>query len=302
MRRLLTGALLALTGLAAPLPCAPAAPTDDPASYAGRGFAPVNGTRIFYEVRGEGEPLVLIHGGQLDSRMWDSQFDAYGRYFRVLRYDVRGFGGSPLGEGTYSHADDLAALMDYLDMPRAHLLGLSLGGMVATDFAVTYPGRVLSLVLSGPGLTGLDAESPEELARYFAEVVAARDAPPDSVVRLWLSDPLMAPAAADPRLRPRLERLARENARAWLNNWALRRPPGPPTIARFAEIHVPTLLLVGDRDLPSIFAAVDTLAKAIPGAKKVVIPGAGHMANMEKPGEFDAAVLGFLGKWTQAGR
>jgi pimeloyl-ACP methyl ester carboxylesterase len=302
MRSILPGGRLTLVGLIALLACPPATRADDPAAYVGRGFAPANGTRMFYEVRGQGEPLVLIHGGQLDSRMWDDQFDAYARYFRVLRYDVRGFGGSPLGEGTYSHADDLAALMDYLGMPRAHLLGLSLGGMVATDFAVTYPARVLSLVLSGPGLTGLDAESPEELARYFAEVVAARDAPPDSVVRLWLSDPLMAPAAADPRLRPRLERLARENAHAWLDNWALRRPPAPPTLARLAEIRVPTLLVVGDRDLPSIFAAVDTLAKAVPGAKKVVIPGAGHMVSMEKPAEFDAAVLGFLGKGKEAGR
>ena len=271
------------------------------APYEGRGFAPVNGGRLFYEVKGRGEPLVLIHGGQLDSRMWDDQFEAYAREFRVLRYDLRGYGGSTLPGEPYSNAEDLAALLDYLGMEKAHLVGLSLGGMVATDFAVTHPDRVLSLVLSGPGLTGFDPESPEENARYLAEIRAARDAPADSLVRLWLDDPLLAHAAAQPRLRPRLERMTRENVRGWLNNWLLQRLPRPATVQRLAEIHVPTLLVVGDLDLPSVRATVDTLARAVPGARTVVLHGAGHLANMEMPAEFDAAVLGFL-RSLRAGR
>jgi pimeloyl-ACP methyl ester carboxylesterase len=127
--------------LAALLLAGPASAALDPGSYAGRGFAPVDDTRLFYEVKGSGDPVVLIHGGQLDSRMWDDQFEPYAREFRVLRYDVRGFGGSPATNAPYSNADDLAALMDYLGMPKAHVVGLSLGGMVATDFAVTHPNR-----------------------------------------------------------------------------------------------------------------------------------------------------------------
>ena len=280
--------------LAVLLLAGPASAALDPAAYAGRGFAPVGDTRLFYEVKGSGDPVVLIHGGQLDSRMWDDQFEPYAREFRVLRYNVRGFGGSPATNAPYSNADDLAALMDYLGMPKAHVVGLSLGGMVATDFAVTHPDRVLSLVLSGPGVTGLDLESPEEIARYLSEVRAARDQKPEQAARQWLEDPLMAPAMENPKLAPRLERLARENLHAWLNNWKLQRIPQPPTAQRLGEIKVPTLLIVGDRDVRGVLAMVDTLAKSIAGARRVVIPGAGHMVNMEKPAEFDRAVLEFL--------
>ncbi len=265
-----------------------------PASYSGRGFAPVGDTWLFYEVKGAGEPVVLIHGGQLDSRMWDEQFDSYAREFRVLRYDIRGFGGSPVTRAVYSNAEDLAALLDYLAIPKAHLIGLSLGGMVATDFALTHPGRVLSLVLSGPGVTGLNAETEEENARYLAEVRAARDLPPDEGVKPWLADPLLAPAMEHPELAPRLERLACENLHAWTTNWQLQRIPRPVPATRLRDIKAPTLLIVGDRDLPSSFTVIDTLAKAITGSRKVFIPGAGHMVNMEKPAEFDRAVLGFL--------
>lgn len=128
----------------------------DAGTYSGHGFAPVKGTRLFYEVAGSGEPLVLIHGGQLDSRMWDDQFETFARSFRVLRYDIRGFGGSPIPEAPYSNAEDLAALMDYLGMAQAHLVGLSLGGMVASDFAVARPSascHSCSRVPASPGST-----------------------------------------------------------------------------------------------------------------------------------------------------
>ena len=143
-------------------------------------------------------------------------------------------------------------------------------------------------------MTGLDLESPEEIARYLSEVRAARDQKPEQAARQWLEDPLMAPAMENPKLAPRLERLARENLHAWLNNWKLQRIPQPPTAQRLGEIKVPTLLIVGDRDVRGVLAMVDTLAKSIAGARRVVIPGAGHMVNMEKPAEFDRAVLEFL--------
>jgi pimeloyl-ACP methyl ester carboxylesterase len=292
LRRILVLVALGATLVPSSLPAA--GPPPDAATYSGHGFAPVHGARLFYEVKGRGEPLVLIHGGQMDCRMWDQQFESYSRYFRVLRYDIRGFGGSVMPETPFSNADDLAGLMEYLGMTRAHIVGLSLGGMVATDLAVTHPECVRSLVLSGPGLTGFDPEGPEEVARYYAEVRTARDQPADSLVRAWLDDPLIAPAAGNPKLRARLERMTRENVGAWLGNWRLQRVPRPPTAARLADIVAPTLILVGDRDLPSIVATVDTLAKAVRGARKAVIPGAGHMLPMEKPAEFDRAVMEFL--------
>ncbi len=107
----------------------------------GHGFAPVYGTRLFYEVRGTGSPVVLIHGGQLDCRMWDDQLTALAQHFRVIRYDVRGYGGSVQPDMLYSDADDLAGLLDYLKVNKAHIVGLSLGGRIAIDFAVAHPAR-----------------------------------------------------------------------------------------------------------------------------------------------------------------
>jgi pimeloyl-ACP methyl ester carboxylesterase len=265
--------------------------------FSGRGFAPVEGTRLFYELKGAGPTLVLIHGGQMDSRMWDDQFAAFAKRFTVLRYDVRGYGGSFRPDRLYSDADDLAALLDYLKVQKAHLVGLSLGGRVATDFALAHPKRVSALVLAGPGLAGYEPpKAEEEELRMWDLVKAARDEGPERVTELWLKDPYMAPAMEQPRLAPRLQRLARENAHCWLGNPVLQRSPRPPAAKRLNEIKVPTLLVLGDRDVPQIKATVETLEKGLGESKKVVIKGAGHMVNMEKPDEFNRAVLEFLGK------
>ena len=265
--------------------------------FAGRGFAPVNGTRLFYEVKGSGPALVLIHGGQLDSRMWDDQFDAFAKQFTVIRYDVRGYGGSFQPDKLYSDADDLAALFDYLKLQKAHLVGLSLGGRIAVDFAVVHPARVSSLTLVGPGLTGYeppDAEAAD--LRMWNLIKLARDEGPNKVTEAWLKDPFMAPAMEQARLSARLWRLSRENAHCWLRNPILQRSPGPAAAKRLDQITVSTLLVLGDRDVPQIKATIEALEKGIRGSKKVVIKGAGHMVNMEQPEEFNEALAAFLGK------
>jgi pimeloyl-ACP methyl ester carboxylesterase len=261
----------------------------------GHGFAPVNGTRLFYEVRGMGPALVLIHGGQLDCRMWGDQFATFSRHFRVIRYDVRGYGGSFRPDKPYSDAADLAALLDYLKVDKAHLVGLSLGGRIAVDFAVSHPTRVSSMTLAGPGLSGYEPPGGAESDLRMWEIVkAARDAGPEQAAVLWLKDPFMAPAMEQARLAPVLRRIALENAHCWLETPVLQRPPSPVAAARLGEIKVPTLLVIGDRDVPQIKATVETLERGISGARNVSIRAAGHMVNMENPEAFDEAVLGFL--------
>jgi pimeloyl-ACP methyl ester carboxylesterase len=261
----------------------------------GHGFAPVGGTRLFYEMKGTGPTVVLIHGGQLDSRMWDDQFTALAQHFRVIRYDVRGYGGSFLPDLLYSDADDFAGLLEYLKAPKAHIVGLSLGGRIAIDVAVAHPERVSSLTLAGAGLSGFEPPNGIETdLRMWNIVKAARDDGPGPATELWLKDPFMAPAMEQARLAPRLRRLSRENAHCWLDNPILQRSPKPPAAARLGEIKVPTLLVIGDRDVPQIKATGDALVHGIRGSKKVVIEGAGHMVNMEKPEKFNAAVLTFL--------
>ena len=201
--------------------------------------------------------------------MWDDQFDALARQFRVIRYDVRGYGGSPRPELLYSDADDLAGLLDYLEVKKAHVVGLSLGGRIAIDFALAHPTRVSSLTLAGPGLSGYEPpDSAESDLRMWNIIKAARDEGPDKATELWLKDPFMAPAMNQARLGPRLRKIARENAYCWLENPVLQRPPKPLAADRLSEIKVATLLVLGDQDVPQIKTTLAKLEKESAARKR----------------------------------
>jgi pimeloyl-ACP methyl ester carboxylesterase len=257
------------------------------------GMAEVAEPVLYYEAAGTGEPVVLIHGGQLDCRMWDEQFQTFAQHYRIIRYDVRGYGKSEAPTKPYANEKDLLGLLQYLHIEKAHLIGLSLGGRIAIDFTLTYPDRVKNLVAVGPGLSGF-AWSAEGEKRSWQIVEAARDQGPEKAVELWLHDPYMAPAMENPVLAKRLRCLARDNARCWLVNPFLRRELTPPAVKRLGEIHAPTLVVIGERDVPDIQAIGKLLKKGVPHARKVMIPGAGHIVNMEKPQEFDRIVRRFL--------
>jgi pimeloyl-ACP methyl ester carboxylesterase len=250
---------------------------------------------LFYATKGTGPAIVLIHGGQLDGRMWEQQVNALSRQFRVICYDVRGYGGSVRPDRQYSDVADLDGLLDYLKVSKAHIVGLSLGGRIAIDFALEHPARVNSLVLAGPGLSGFEPPGGSETdLRMWNIIKAARDEGPDQATDLWLKDPFMAPAMEQPRLAPLLKKIARENAHCWLENPVLQRPIKPPAADRLGEIKAATLLILGDLDVPQIKATMGKLEKEIVGSKKVVIKNAGHMVNMEQPEEFNKALLTFL--------
>ncbi len=122
------------------------------------GFAEVNGTKLYYEVLGEEHPLVLIHGGYMDRRMWDDQFAVFAEHYRVIRYDVRGFGKTELPQVPYADRQDLYDLLMFLGVEKAYVLGLSLGGVIAIDFTLDYPNMVDALVLVGSPVSGFSME------------------------------------------------------------------------------------------------------------------------------------------------
>lgn len=124
------------------------------------GTAALNHTTFAYETAGAGRPLVFIHAGIADSRMWDGQFSALAGSFKVVRYDMRGFGRTPPAEGSYAHHEDLAALLTHLGLGRVSLVGCSMGSKTALDFALQYPERVDRLVLSSPAVGGLAFDGP----------------------------------------------------------------------------------------------------------------------------------------------
>ncbi|MFH1336363.1 MAG: alpha/beta fold hydrolase [Candidatus Zixiibacteriota bacterium] len=258
------------------------------------GFAEVNGARLYYEVMGEGYTIVLIHAGKLDRRMWDDQFNEYAKHYKVIRYDVRGYGKSEIPQKPYSDVDDLHGLMKFLNVDKACLIGLSMGGKIAVDFALQHPEMTSALIPVAADLGGFAWSSEEIMQGYQKIITTARDESESQAVELWLKFPLFAPAVENPTVGGKVRKIVGENSHVFLLNPLIRRQIKPPAVGRLSEIYVPTLIIVGDRDVSDIIAIADTLEKNIAGSKKVVIPGAGHLVNLEKAEGFNRIVLDFL--------
>ena len=258
------------------------------------GYIELDDGRLAYDEAGNGYPLVLLHGFTVDRQVWDRQFLPLSRTRRVIRYDLRGFGASSVpGETPYSHVDDLAHLLDELGLDRADLIGLSLGGGVAVDFALAHPDRVRGLVLVDPTLGGVPW-SAELLDEFRALNHTAREQGVDAARARWLRHPFFAAALEHPGAAALLNEIeARYSGWHWLHRdpaRALR----PPAVERLAELQAPTLVIVGERDVPDIRRMAELLAKGIPGASQIVMPGAGHLPNVEVPKEFNRVLAGFL--------
>jgi pimeloyl-ACP methyl ester carboxylesterase len=257
-------------------------------------FADVNGTRLYYEAAGSGDAVVLVHGFTLDTRMWDDQFLPLAQHFRVIRYDLRGFGKSALPSGEpYSHSDDLNALLDWLDIRSAHVVGLSKGGAIAIDFALTYPHRARSLALIDTVLGGF-SWSAESSARAGLIFQRGREGGIPAAKESWLTHPYFAPAHEQPGVAARLARIIGEYSGWHFINQDTERGAEPPAAQRLHELRLPVLAIVGERDTPDLLAVSELVCREAPGARKVVVPGVGHMANMEAPAQVTDALLAFL--------
>jgi len=264
-----------------------------------QGFAEVNGAQLFYEVAGDGPPLTLLHAGITDSRMWDAQFATFAASYRTVRYDVRGFGRSSLPPGPYTMREDLAALLDFLGIARTHLIGVSMSGSLAIDFALSRPERVSALIPVAMGIGGMTTSAfMDERDREVEAVFASGDlaAANEAELRLWLDGVGREGSAVDPGVRERVREMnaaiiARQDA--WAASEGINRLE-PPAFARLEEITAPTLAIVGAHDLPDMLANADAIAARVPGARKVIMPGVAHLPPLEAPEEFNRLVLDFL--------
>ncbi len=268
-----------------------------------KGFAEVNGTTLYYEVAGEGHPLVLNHGVLVDHHLWDGQFDAFAQHFKVIRYDIRGFGASGMlskGMEPYSMERDLHSLLQFLGIEKTYVLGLSLGGTLAIDFTLQYPEMVDALITVGSGLSGFEwGEPDQELMAKFAAMDEAFKSGDiarsvEISLQLWTDGPYRTPQQVDPQVRERVRVMTTHNYERGDDEDVQPQEMEPPAAGRLSEIHVPVLIIAGGQDTEAILKIADTLEKSIAGAKRVVIPGTAHHPNMEKPQEFNRAVIEFL--------
>lgn len=262
----------------------------------GAGFAPVTGTQLAYEVRGKGSPLILIHGGLLDRRMWDEHVPVFAESFRVARYDVRGYGQSQMPKLPYSDAQDLAELLGFLGIHKAVVLGLSMGSAIALDFTLRYPDMVETLLLAAPTIGGYKMTSAEMRQRWQALIAAVQANDRARLFDLWANDPMMPHEEEYPAAHQRYRELLSEYSFVHSFSPGLQQPLVPAAVERLAEVQVPTLIVVGDRDSEEVLTQAELLATSIATSRKVVVPGARHMLNMEQPEEFNRIVLEFLRK------
>jgi 3-oxoadipate enol-lactonase len=258
--------------------------------------ATINGARIRYERNGEGPPILFLHAGVADSRMWDPQVAMFAKHFDVIRPDQRGYGESELPAEPWSPVEDLLSLIDQLALKPAHLVGCSMGGALAIDFALEHPERISKLVLVGSAIHGGSGQP--EHAHLFAESVAAREAGDlvalnEAMMHLTLDGPQRPRGYVPKALRALFMDM---NKRALSSDFdkAPSKWSDPPAATRLNEITAPTLVLVGDEDLPPVLDHADLLIDSIPNATKAVIRDAAHLPNMEHPEQFNRIVLDFL--------
>ena len=286
MRRTLTGLILFCAACGGSMRPAPAA-------FADSGFVAVDGGRLYYEVAGEGPPVVLLHGGFGDRRMWDAQWAALARSFRVVRYDHRGFGRSPAPDGAYSPVGDLLRLLDHLGIQRAHLVGNSMGAGLALDFAVLQPertGRVVAIASGANGYPFTEADA----ASVMAVFGAARDRGTAAAAELWLRHPMVGVSSTRAATAPLLRRMVVQNQRMFLLEHWPAEAMSPTAYERLGELRAPVLFVVGDRDTELVQRVARASADRVPGARLEVIPGTDHLPQMLEPERINWLVIEFL--------
>ena len=256
-------------------------------------------TDLYVEQAGEGSPVVLIHEGIADSRMWEPQWAEWSKRFRLVRFDLRGFGQSPPMVGTYSLSGDLVQLLESLELGPVTLIGVSLGGAVAIETTIARPDLVSRLVVVAPGLRGFEMND-ETKAGWDEEEAALERGDVDAAVevnmRMWVDGPSRLPEEVDPNVRSQVAEMQRHAIEKYLEagEEGEHRPLAENWGERLGEISVPTLVVVGDLDRPEMLEIARRLEAEIPGARREVIAGAAHVPSMERPDEFDRLVLGFL--------
>jgi 3-oxoadipate enol-lactonase len=263
------------------------------------GFVETNGARLYYEVEGRGHPLVLVHAGVANLRMWDDQVASLAPHYRVIRYDTRGFGETETDDVEFSNREDLAAVLDHVGAESAYVLGASRGGMIALDFTIEFPDRVDALIVAAGGVGGYYPDEDDETVALFEEAerrweVKDWDWLTAFETAYWVDGPGQSPDRVDPTIRRLVEDWIGSNYRAEKTE-GRPQPLDPPAVDRLDVIDVPVLVMVGDLDEPGTVQSCRHLAANVADGRLELFEGTAHMFNLEQPERFNEVLLGFLG-------
>ena len=272
-------------------------------------FATVNGVELYYEETGSGFPLVFVHEFAGDMRAWEPQVRYFGRQYRVITYNQRGYPPSqvPADAESYSHdnlIEDLHQLLGFLDIQRAYIAGLATGGNVALNFGIRHPDRAQALVVAGAGAGTVDREYWLAAAKVFADDIE-RDGTAGIVANVESAPQRIVFRIKDPRgwqqFIADMHDFSPLGCAHIMRNALMNRKPIFDLEAELGMMNVPTLVMVGDQDDPA-FAACRFICHHAPNAGMMVMPMCGHTLNSEEPDFFNLHVGTFLaavgaGRW-----
>ena len=259
------------------------------------GYAEINKARIYYEIAGDRDPLVMIHAGVADSRQWENEFSHYASRFRVLRYDLRGYGKSEPVDGEYSHLRDLIALLDHLHLDQPLILmGCSMGGGLAMDLALEHPSRVRGLIMVDAGPTGLKLDVPSPPQAAAAEKAYNNgdlDLVAELETQIWFDGSGRQASDVNQAMRKLVYEMDRLGLAHDAKHLGKQIPDTEvPAVQRLTEVTIPVLVIVGEHDTPYILAAADYMVDELPSARKIMVSDAAHLPNLDHPDEFRMAV------------
>ena len=265
------------------------------------GYLDLGDGLLYYETAGVGTPLVLSHAAFLDSRMFDAVWEPLAQHFRVIRYDMRGFGKSSPVTGPHCRRDDLNRLLNHLDVTQAHMVGCSMGGEIGLDLALEQPHRFKSLTLVGSTPSGfqMQGEPPRYLMEMFGDLQSGNiDHASELQIRIWLDGEYREPDQVDPELRKKaleMNLIPVTQNTFFVSDMKPVNPLDPPAVTRLESVKIPTWVVAGALDNSEILRAADEMAKRIPNARKTIIDSTAHVPSFEQPEVFVELLLDFLG-------
>lgn len=272
-----------------------------------------DGVRLYFEETGSGSPVILVHEFAGDLRSWEPQMRHFGKRYRAIAFNARGFPPSDVPEHVSSYsqeraADDILAVLDHIGAPKAHIVGLSMGGFATLHFGLRHPARALSLCIGGCGY-GAEPDK-RELFRAEADTIAAairKQGMAAFAARYAYGPTRVQYENKDPRGHAEFTAMLAEHSAVGSANTQegvqKERPSLYNLVDEMKRLTVPTLIITGDEDWPCLRPGI-LMKQSIPSAALAVIPNAGHAINIEEPEEYNRIVGDFLaqvesGRWPQ---